>query len=48
VHNQALLYEDIRVQNGSGAHPAACPMGTRGSVPGDKAAGAWSWQLISI
>jgi hypothetical protein len=29
-----------RFQNGSGAHPASCPMGTRGSFPGGKAAGA--------
>jgi hypothetical protein len=29
-----------RVQNGSGAHPASCPMGTRGSFLGGKAAGA--------
>jgi hypothetical protein len=29
-----------RVQNGSGAHPASYPMGTRGSFFGDKAAGA--------
>jgi hypothetical protein len=29
-----------RVQNGSGAHPASCPMGTRSSFPGVKAAGA--------
>jgi len=29
-----------RVQNGSGAHPAAYPMGFRGSFPGGKAAGA--------
>jgi hypothetical protein len=29
-----------RVQNGSGAHPASCPMGTKGSFPGVKAAGA--------
>jgi hypothetical protein len=28
-----------RVQNGSGAHPTSYPMGTRGSFPGDKAAG---------
>jgi hypothetical protein len=28
------------VQNGSGAHPASYPMGTRGSFPGSKAAGA--------
>jgi hypothetical protein len=34
-----------RVQNGSGAHPASYPMGTRGSFPGGKAAGAWSWPL---
>jgi hypothetical protein len=29
-----------RVQNGSGAHPASYPMGTRGSSLGGKAAGA--------
>jgi hypothetical protein len=29
-----------RVQNGSGAHPASYPMGTRGSFPVDKAAEA--------
>jgi hypothetical protein len=29
-----------RVQNGSEAHPASYPMGTRVSFPGDKAAGA--------
>jgi hypothetical protein len=29
-----------RVQNGSGAHPASYPMGTRGSFPGGKSAGA--------
>jgi hypothetical protein len=29
-----------RVQNGSGAQPACCPMGTRGSFPGGKATGA--------
>jgi hypothetical protein len=34
-----------RVQNGSGAHPGSYPMGTRGSFPGGKAAGAWSWPL---
>jgi hypothetical protein len=36
-----------RVHNGSGAHPASYPMGTRGSFPGGKAAGAWSWPLTS-
>jgi hypothetical protein len=29
-----------RVQDGSGAHPASYPMGTGGSFPGGKAAGA--------
>jgi hypothetical protein len=29
-----------RIQNGSGAHPASYPMGTRGFFPGSKAAGA--------
>jgi hypothetical protein len=37
-----------RVQNGSGAHTASYPMGTRGSFPGGKAARAWSWPLASI
>jgi hypothetical protein len=36
------------VQTGSGAHPASYPMGNRGSFPGGKAAGAWSWPLTSI
>jgi hypothetical protein len=31
-----------RIQNGSGAHAASYPMGTRGSFPGGKAAGAGS------
>jgi hypothetical protein len=35
-------------RNGSGAHPASYLMGTRGSFPADKAAGAWSWPLTSI
>jgi hypothetical protein len=29
-----------RALNGSGAHPASYPMGTRGSLPGGKAAGS--------
>jgi hypothetical protein len=29
-----------RVQHGFGTHTASYPMGTRGSFPGDKAAGA--------
>jgi hypothetical protein len=29
-----------RVQSGSGAHPASYPVGTKGSFPGDGAAGA--------
>jgi hypothetical protein len=37
----------LLVQNGSGAHPASYPMGTRGSFPGGKVAGAWSWPLTS-
>jgi hypothetical protein len=37
-----------RVQTGSGAHTASYPMDTRGSFPGGKAAGAWSWPLTSI
>jgi hypothetical protein len=34
------FYLHHRVQNGSGAHSASYPMGTRGSFPGVKAAGA--------
>jgi hypothetical protein len=37
-----------RVQNGSESRPASYPMDTRGSFPGGKAAGAWSWPLTSI
>jgi hypothetical protein len=36
------------VQTGSGAHPASYPMGNSGSFLGGKAAGSWSWPLISI
>jgi hypothetical protein len=32
-------YHHHHVQNGSGAHPASYPMGTRGSFPGGKVAG---------
>jgi hypothetical protein len=34
------VFRRTRVQNGSGAHPASYPVGTRGSFPGGKAAGA--------
>jgi hypothetical protein len=37
-----------RVHNGSGAHPASYPMGTRRYFLRGKAAGAWSWPLTSI
>jgi hypothetical protein len=36
-----------RLQNGSEAHPASYLLGTRGSFPGGKAAGAWNWALTS-
>jgi hypothetical protein len=36
------------VQNGSGAHPASYPLGTRGSFPGGKATGACSWPLTAV
>jgi hypothetical protein len=35
------------IQTGSGSHPTSCPMVTRGSLPGGKAAGVWSWPLTS-
>jgi hypothetical protein len=37
-----------RVQTVSEANPASYPVGTRGSFPGSKGAGAWSWPLTSI
>jgi len=36
------------IQNGTGAHPASYPIGTRGSSHWGKAAGALSWPLTSI
>jgi len=36
------------VDTGSGIHPASYPVGNRGSFPGGKEAGAWSWPLNSI
>jgi hypothetical protein len=36
--DSATLTLQHRVQNGSGAHPASYPMGTRGSFPGVKLA----------
>jgi hypothetical protein len=45
VKDVSLLHS---VQADSGAHPASYPMGTGGSFPGDKAAGVWSWPLVSI
>jgi len=36
------------VQNGSEAHPASYPMGSRSSFPVGKAAGTWSWPITSI
>jgi hypothetical protein len=41
IHNSPPLVPTLS-QNGSGAHPASYPLGTRGSFPGGKAAGAWS------
>jgi hypothetical protein len=36
------------VQTGTGTQPASYPMGTGGSFPGGKVAGAWSWPLTFI
>jgi len=43
--NISLLH---RVQIGTAAHPASYPISTRGSFPGDKAAGTWSWPLTPM
>jgi hypothetical protein len=37
---EAGNFSHHRIQNGSGAHPASYPMGTRGSFPGGKEDGA--------
>jgi hypothetical protein len=42
------FYVYHRLQTGSRAHRASYPMGARGSFPGRKAAGAWSWPHTSI
>jgi hypothetical protein len=42
------FYLHHRVQNGSGAHAAFYPMGTRDSFPGGKAAEAWLWPLYLV
>jgi hypothetical protein len=40
----AIYFTLLRsVQTGSGDHPPSYPMGTVGSFPGNKAAGAWSY-----
>jgi hypothetical protein len=44
AENFSLHY---RVQNGSGAHTASYPIGSRSSFPGGKAAGAWTWNSPS-
>jgi hypothetical protein len=36
----SIFIFNFRNQNGPGAHPASYPMGTGGSFPGGKAAGA--------
>jgi hypothetical protein len=43
-----LSFGRISVSMGVVRHPASYPMGTRGSFPGGKAAGSWSWPLTSI
>jgi hypothetical protein len=35
------------IQTGSGAHTASYTVGIRGSFPGGKASGSWSWPLLS-
>jgi hypothetical protein len=42
-----IFTSPCRSQTGSGVHPTSYTMGTVGSFPGGKAAGAWSWQLTS-
>jgi hypothetical protein len=39
ISNTSFSIATYRVQNGSGAHSASYPMGTRGSFPGGKVAG---------
>jgi hypothetical protein len=37
----------VTVPTSSGVRPTSSPMGTGGSFPGGKAAGAWTWPLTS-
>jgi hypothetical protein len=39
--------KNFLVQTGSGVHPIYSPMGTGGSFPGGKVAGAWNWPLTA-
>jgi hypothetical protein len=41
------LFLLVMVGISSVAHPVSYPMGTQGSFPGGKVAGAWSWPLTS-
>jgi hypothetical protein len=43
-----IFYVLHSVRTDSEAHPASYPMGTGGSFPDSKAAGAWNWPLPSI
>jgi len=42
------IFSSPPCQTGSGAHPPSYQMCIRGSFPGGKAVGAWSWPLTSI
>jgi len=48
LHFTVEVHYNPFVQNGSGAHPASYPMGSRGSFFGGKVARAWNWPLTSI
>jgi hypothetical protein len=45
VNGRGSIFILHSINTSSEAHPASCPVGTGGSLPEGKAAGAWRWQL---
>jgi hypothetical protein len=44
---EARIFTSLRRKNRFWIHSASYPMGTAGTFPGGKVAGAWSWPLTS-
>jgi len=48
VSSRGWVFFHHSIQSGPGAHQASFTMGSGGSFPGGKAAGAWSWPPTSV